>query len=147
MNLTQHFTLDEFTRSEKAARFGIDNTPPAQVIEELKRSAMLMEDARRHLNNPIFITSGYRCSAVNKLVGSKPTSKHVQGLAVDFVCPAYGNPLRVCESIRDSDLHFGKLILEFFNPATGDGWVHIEVGTERKILTINSFGTFAGLHP
>ena len=146
MNLTQHFQLGEFVASETAARHGIDNTPPQAVVEELKRTAGLLEQVRTVLNQSIHVTSGYRCSELNKLIGSKPTSKHVQGLAADFKCPAYGDPLRVCEAIKSSDIQFGKLILEFYNPQ-GDGWVHIEVGTERKILTINRHGTYAGLHP
>lgn len=147
MNLTQHFTLEEFTASDTAARSGIINDPPQPIIEELKRAAALMELVRTLLNAPIQITSGYRCSALNKLVGSRTTSKHVQGLACDFKAPAYGDPLAVCKAVGRSDIPFGKLILEFYNPATGNGWTHIEVGAERKVLTINQHGTFAGLHP
>ena len=146
MILTQHFQLSEFTASETAARHGIDNRPTPAIIEELKRTAGLMEQVRTLLNNPIQITSGYRCSALNKLIGSKPTSAHVSGLAADFKCPAYGDPLKICQAIKDSDIVFGKLILEFYTPH-GDGWVHIQVGTDRKTLSINSHGTFAGLHP
>lgn len=146
MNLSQHFTLGEFTASDTAQRHGIDNTPAPQVIEELKRTAALMEQVRTTLNCPIIITSGYRCSAVNKLIGSNPTSKHVQGLACDFKVPAYGDPLAVCKAIERSGITFGKLILEYYTP-DGGGWTHIQVGTERKVLTINQHGTFAGLHP
>lgn len=147
MMLTQHFTLEEFTASEMAARNGIQNVPPQPLVAELRRTAGLMEQVRSKLCVPVYVTSGYRCSALNKLVGSKPTSKHVQGLACDFKAPAYGDPLAVCAAIERSEIPFGKLILEFYDPATGDGWTHIEVGTERKVLTINKHGTFAGLHP
>lgn len=144
--LSPHFTLAEFTASDTAQRHGIDNTPSRQIIEELKRTASLMEQVRTILNCPIIITSGYRCSALNKLIGSKkPTSKHVQGLACDFKASAYGDPLKVCQAIDRSSIVFGKLILEFYTP-DGGGWTHIQVGTERKTLSINSHGTFAGLH-
>lgn len=146
MILTQHFTLGEFTASETAARHGILNVPQPPVIEELKRTAALMEKVRDLLCSPIHVTSGYRCSALNKLIGSKATSKHVKGLACDFCAPAYGDPLSVCKAIQSSAIVFGKLILEFYNPDTSNGWVHIEVGTERKVLTINGQGTFSGLH-
>lgn len=146
MNLSQHFTLEEFMASELAARHGIDNTPSSQAIEELKRTAILMEQIRTLLCVPIYITSGFRCSTLNKLVGSKPSSKHVQGLAGDFQAPSFGDPLKICQAIKDSGMVFGKLILEFYDPATGNGWVHIEVGTDKKVLTINPHGTFAGLH-
>lgn len=143
--LSPHFTLIEFTASATASYHKIDNTPSRQTIEELKRTAMLMEQVRTILNYPITITSGYRCSALNKLIGSNPTSKHVQGLACDFKASGYGDPLKVCQAIERSNITFGKLILEYYTP-DGGGWVHIQVGTERKILTINNYGTFAGLH-
>jgi hypothetical protein len=143
--LSPHFTLAEFTASDTAQRHGIDNNPPLNVVDELKRTAALMEHVRTLLNIPITITSGYRCSALNKLVGSKPASLHVQGLACDFKVPMYGDPLKVCQAIERSGIVFGKLILEFYTP-DGGGWTHIQVGTERKILSINSHGTFAGLH-
>lgn len=146
MKLSQHFTLGEFTASDTAQRHGIDNTPSPQIIEELKRTAALMEQVRTVINCPIIPTSVYRCSAVNRLVGSKPTSKHVQGLACDFKAPAYGDPLAICQAIERSGIVFGKLILEYYTP-DGNGWVHIQVGTERKVLTTNQHGNFAGLHP
>lgn len=147
MNLSQHFTLQEFVRSDKAARKGIDNTPPESVIKELERTAEVMESVRSLLGHPILITSGYRCSALNKEVGSKPSSLHVQGLACDFVCPDYGSPIEVCKAIQASQIEFDKCILEFYNPATGDGWVHIQLGREnrRQMLTINNHGTFSGI--
>jgi|SRR3972149_4433512 len=137
--LTQHFTLVEFTASALAARNNIDNTPPPQIVDELKRTAELMEQIRTLLNFPITITSGYRCSAVNKLLGSKATSKHVQGLACDFRCPQFGTPMQICEAIMASTIEFDRVILEF------GSWVHIQVGTGRKSFTINSQGTFAGI--
>lgn len=145
MHLSQHFTLGEFTASGIAARQGIDNTPSRAVVAELKRTAVLMEQVRALLSAPITVTSGYRCGALNKLVGSKPTSKHTQGLACDFKAPGYGDPLSVCKAIEHSDIPFGKLILEFYTP-DGGGWAHIEVGSSRKVFTINRQGTFAGLH-
>lgn len=40
---------------------------------------------RAYYGKPITIHSGYRCKAYNdSLIGSSPTSKHIQGLAVDF---------------------------------------------------------------
>lgn len=147
MNCSQHFTLEEFVRSDKAARKGIDNTPPDSVIKELERVAEVMESVRSLLGHPIIITSGYRCSALNKEVGSKPSSLHVQGLACDFICPDYGSPIEICKAIQASQIEFDKCILEFYNPTTGDGWVHIQLGREnrRQMLTINNHGTFSGI--
>ena len=148
MNLSTHFTLEQMIRSTIAARRGIDNFPPPQIINELKKICERLEDVRKLLQYPIYITSGYRCSTLNKIVSKNPRSKHVDGLAADFTCPDFGNPKQIVEKIRDSNIIFDRCILEFYNPNTGDGWVHIDVGTESRkmILTINSFGTFNGIY-
>jgi hypothetical protein len=148
IRLSEHFNLNEFVASEIAARKGIDNSPPQEIIENLKRVAGLMEQVRIILCQPIYITSGYRCSALNKLVGSKPSSKHVQGLACDFKSPSFGDPLRIAEKLAKSDLNFDQLILEFYTP-DGQGWVHLGLAASnrKQVLTINSHGTYAGLHP
>lgn len=36
MNLSPHFSLSEFTRSQTASRLGIDNTAPEHVKKRLK---------------------------------------------------------------------------------------------------------------
>ena len=36
MKLSKHFDLSEFTRSESAKREGVDNTPTAEHLENLK---------------------------------------------------------------------------------------------------------------
>ena len=35
MQLTKHFSLKEFTKSQTAERMGIDNTPPQDIIPKL----------------------------------------------------------------------------------------------------------------
>ena len=147
MNLSEHFTLAEFTASDTAARRGIDNTPSAQIIGSLTILAAKMEEVRVLLGYPVSISSAFRCSALTKISGSKPTSKHVQGQAADFRCDGYGSLLDVIQAIRKSGIVYDQLILEFFNPTTGGGWVHIGMGAEnrKQLLTINSSGTFAGV--
>ena len=142
-NLTSHFTLEEFIASEYAARNNIDNTPPEQIRENLRRTAMVMEDVRSALGSKsIYITSGYRCSKLNKAVGSKPTSAHVNGLACDFKCPSYGTPKEIIEALQCTNIPYDQLIMEF------NSWVHIGLASNprKQILTINEHGTYAGLH-
>ena len=139
MNISEHFTYEELTRSFEGARKGMDNTPPSNVMPNLKLCAEMMETVRSLLDKPIQIHSCYRSPAINKLVGGKPTSQHLQALAVDFVCPAFGSPFEVASSIIISDIKFGKLIFEY------NSWVHLQPGTERKVFTINEHGTFSGV--
>lgn len=147
MKLTDHFTLEEFTASDTAARLGIDNSPSEPEIENLRRTAELLEKVRSIFGLPLIISSGYRCSKLNKAVGSSPKSHHVQGRAADF--RVYGKtPLEVCEAIQRAKLVYDQCILEFYDPNTGDGWTHISWAAIPRIqnLTINRHGTFAGFH-
>ena len=135
--------MEEFIASEYAARNNIDNTPPEQIRENLRRTAMVMEDVRSALGSKsIYITSGYRCSKLNKAVGSKPTSAHVNGLACDFKCPSYGTPKEIIEALQCTNIPYDQLIMEF------NSWVHIGLASNprKQILTVNEHGTYAGLH-
>ena len=142
MNLSEHFTLSELTASDWAARNGVDNTPPAPILENLKHTAEVMENIRSYLGFTVHVNSGYRSGKVNAAVGGKPTSLHCQGLAVDFTCKDFGTPFQICEAIEASGIGYDKLIYEF------GSWVHIQFGKEnrRQNFTINSHGTHIGFH-
>ena len=136
-----NFTVDELTFSETATRKDIDNTPSDEVLDNLLITAWSMENVRELLNNnPILISSGYRCLALNELLGSKPTSAHIRGLAVDFTCPQFGDPDDIVDAIFRSDILYDQIILEF------DKWVHIAFpengkSARKKALIINKKGT------
>jgi zinc D-Ala-D-Ala carboxypeptidase len=135
MNLTDHFTLEEFTVSNTAARMGIDNTPnSARVRGNLTRTAQLMERIREALGQPIIVTSGYRSPALNRAVGGVATSAHTEGLACDFICPAFGTPLDVCRGLEPyvEALGIDQLIYEHT-------WVHVgllEAAPRHQVLTL-----------
>lgn len=88
MKLSEHFTLEEFTTSDYAARNGIDNTPNELIINNLKMLCeYTLEPLREIVKKPIRITSGYRCFDLNKAIGGSDTSQHVEGKAADIVVP------------------------------------------------------------
>lgn len=121
MKLSAHFDLAEFTVSQEAARRGIANEPSIAALAELQKTAELMERVRARLEKPIFITSGFRCQALNDVLpGSSRTSAHMWGGAADFICPGYGSPLDVCRELQHykEALNFDQLIWELT-------WVHI----------------------
>lgn len=66
MNLSTHFTLDEFTASDTAQRLSINNDLPIELLSSAIESAGMMERIRGHLGMlagkpiPIIVTSGYR---------------------------------------------------------------------------------------
>jgi zinc D-Ala-D-Ala carboxypeptidase len=145
MKLTENFNLAEFTVSETAARHKLDNTPPSHILPILNMTARKMEEVRMALgNHPIIITSGYRSPTVNAAVGSRPTSAHIQGYAVDFICPKFGTPKQIVEKLIKSHVAYDQVIEEF-PTAAGGGWVHISFAPQyrRMALTIDDKGTRA----
>src|SRR5437867_10669758 len=114
MMLSKHFSLEELTASEVAARAGIDNTPPAEAIRNLVRLAEGLELVRAALgNNAVHVTSGYRSPRLNQMVGGSRHSMHMQGLAADILCPVFGPPLEVCCAIARSSVSADQVIYEF----------------------------------
>jgi hypothetical protein len=119
-NLSEHFTLDEFTLSQTAARLGLDNSPDAEALKNLKRLAESLEEVRSALGNvPILISSGYRSPTVNKAVGGAANSAHMSGLAVDFTAPQFGSVLATAKAIAKSGIEFDQVIFEYGR------WVHL----------------------
>lgn len=137
MNLTPNFTLEELTRTDHRE---FDNTPPAEVIANLRRMALLMEEVRKTLAQPILVTSGYRSKQVNDAVGSKDTSQHRLGCAVDFRCAGL-TPDQIVRMIRASKIPFDQLIREF------DSWTHVSIPSvagaapRGQVLIIDRKGT------
>ncbi len=149
MKLSEHFTLRELTRSDTATRRGIDNTPNEDEIENLKLVAEnILEPVRKHFGFPFSPNSGFRCLELNRAIGSKDTSQHIRGQAVDIELPGIDN-FDLAVWIRDNVPSYDQLILEFHVP--GDptsGWVHCSFkATDNRLaqLTIGPGGTFSGL--
>ena len=137
-NFSKYFSLRELTFSKIAEVHGIDNTPTPDILETLKYTAQQLDKVRELLNKPVNISSGYRCLQVNRRLGSKDTSQHLKAEAVDFKCELFGSPKKVFDKIRESDIQFDQLILEF------NSWVHISFvkeGGRRECLVIDRFGT------
>ena len=139
--LTEHFSYAEMTVSGWASSRGIDNTPSDKEYANLLVAAKGMENVRSILGDkPIRINSAYRNPTVNKGVGGSKTSDHMNGYAVDFVCPKFGTPFEICKEIARSGLKFDQLIME-------NTWVHISFSPKdrNQILTKTSTGFRIGL--
>ena len=125
MNLSPHFTLEEMTRSEYAARRGWANDPEDKQLANLKRTCALLEKVREVAERPITVTSGYRSPNVNSAIGGRPNSQHCEGCAADI--RAVGLTVDdLMLLISGSDIKYDQLIREF------DSWVHISVPTDPK---------------
>ena len=85
MKLTEHFTLEELTRSDYASEHGLSNTASEYVEKNLMMlCALILEPLRIALNRAVIINSGYRSKEVNAGVGGVPSSHHLLGLAADI---------------------------------------------------------------
>ena len=141
MQLSKHFTLSEMTRSMTAQRKGIDNTPgPAEIKNLGDLCYEILEPLRAHFGLPVTITSGYRSEALCEAIGSKKTSQHAKGQAVDLEINSVPN-IKTAYWLQNN-VDFDQLIMEFYDkddPA--GGWIHIsyhEAGSNRKqVLTFD----------
>ncbi len=137
--LSEHFTYYELARSETAARKGLDNTPPENLIPKLRHLCEhLLEPIRQHYGKPFRPNSGYRSIELNKEIGGSPTSQHCLAEAVDIEIPGVSN-YDLSVWIRDN-LEFDKLILECYDPGIpNSGWVHVSLkkeGDENRRVTL-----------
>lgn len=142
MKLSSHFTLAEALYSKTALKLGINNTASPAELEVMQKAAIGMERVRALLGNlPITVSSWLRCHALNLAVGSKESSQHRKGEAIDFNCFSFGSPLEICTLLAaNADLiRFDQLILE-------NGWVHISFAVvsrkhpRKQVLTITPDG-------
>ena len=131
--LSPNFSLDELTCSQTASRRGLDNTPPPQVLDNLKSTALRMEAVRALLGHPILVSSGYRSAAVNAAVGGVANSAHCQGWAVDFICPAFGEPFAICQAVAASKIEFDQCVQE-------GTWVHISFAPSMRRQCLTKVG-------
>ena len=111
MKLTKHFTLEEFTRSSTAKARGIDNTVPEKLIPALRNLCeRVLEPLREQVREPVIISSGYRCPALNKAVGGSDTSQHMKGEACDIYVEDVEKLRKWFAILMDGD--FDQLIFE-----------------------------------
>lgn len=126
MKLTEHFTLEELTRSATADRHSIDNAPTEDIEKNLVEVALLLEKIRQRYNKPIIVTSGYRCKKLNEIVKGSKTSQHVKGQAADIRTISDTREdnkelfMTIMGMIIQKDIEVGQLIDEY-----NYNWIHV----------------------
>jgi zinc D-Ala-D-Ala carboxypeptidase len=138
MQLSEHFSLHELLASQTATRKGITEQfdPSEQVIENLQYLCINLLEKLRALNNnqPLFISSGYRCPRLNRAVGGVKKSQHLLGRAADIDFGTKAKNAEFFNRIKDSDLVFDQLLNEY-----DFAWVHISLKKEenrKQVLSI-----------
>lgn len=125
--LSPNFTLMQMTRSETATKEGINNTPSATEIANLKALCEnVLEKVKDHFQASVVISSGFRNAKVNAAVGGSKTSQHMTGQAADFTVT--GKTLEeVFNWIAfESNLEFDQVLYEFGR------WIHVSYTTGKN---------------
>jgi len=147
MQLSKHFKLIEFTKSMTAIRKGISNEAGSGEIKNLTDLCYgILEPVRAKFEKPVIITSGYRSEELCEAIGSKKTSQHAKGQAVDFEIAGVSN-LAVSLWLSNN-CDFDQLILEFWTGEANSGWIHASFseGSNRKqVLTFDGKSYTNGL--
>ena len=117
--LSPHFTLGELVRTSHRT---IDNTPTLEVIEHLTELCERFLEPVREQFGPLWITSGYRCDALNTIIRGSYTSAHVHGRAADFVPMWEVKTVDIVDWIDGSVLPFDQVIDEY---SSTSNWVHL----------------------
>lgn len=139
MQLTDHFSLEELTFSEKAARLGLDNSPDKPEVDNLVLLCrFILEPLRSAFGRPVVVTSGFRAPVVNKAVGGASTSHHLSGRAADIRVTGV-RPIEVCRMVAKLALPYEQCILEF------GSWCHVSIPLfnsppKRELLTAKKDG-------
>jgi uncharacterized protein YcbK (DUF882 family) len=136
--VTPNFSLAELTHTDHRE---FDNTPNEAELKNIQRLAEFLEQVKTVLGGkPIMVNSAFRSKQVNDAVGSKDTSQHRLGCAVDIRVPAM-TPDEVVKAIIASDLGYDQVIREF------DRWTHISIpniagaAPRKSKLIIDKAGT------
>ena len=147
MRLSANFTLDELTNTNKSDELRAINRETAlngqETLKNLTALAQkILQPIRDFYKQPVVISSGYRCKALNVAVGGSQTSQHSYGEAADIQIDGISAD-DIFEDIRSGDVvdlsYVGQVILEKIG---GKEWVHISLKTERyKAILIEKYGS------
>ena len=117
----KYFTIKELVNSATAKQKGIDNTPNSEIKKNLEQLVdNILDPLREKYGKPIIVTGGYRCPALNALVGGSKTSQHMLGLAADITVGTPAKNKELFELIQKLNLPFDQLIDE-----KSFTWIHI----------------------
>jgi len=130
---TLNFSISELIYSQIAIKNNINNMPDINSLDNLLLLIYhCLQPLRNVLNEPIIITSGYRCKKVNKICKGKANSQHLEGKAVDFIVKSK-KPNEIIKIIEKNNIPFDQLINE------KNEWVHISYNknkNRKQILNI-----------
>lgn len=135
--ISKHITWEEATKSATAEKKEIANVPSEVEIVAMKKLAKeIFEPLREWAGEPIRVNSFYRSAELCEAIGSKATSQHTKGEAIDIDAMGKKTNADLFNYIKDN-LNFDQLIWEYGDDENPD-WVHISYvgvnGNRNRIL-------------
>ena len=129
MKLSENFSYEEMIASTTASNRKIDNTPNREQLENLGVLCReILQPLREKYGRPITVTSGFRSSALNKVVGGVSTSQHLKGEAADIICANNKELWNIAvRLVKEGKIIVGQLINE-----KNLSWIHISLPTKTK---------------
>jgi len=122
-NISKHISYKEATENSR----NIKNIPNDIQLKSMKDLAeAVFEPLREAFGVPLYITSFFRSSALNKAVGGSNTSQHMTGCAMDIDGDLSNvDNMKIGKWIKDN-LEFDQLIYEKYNKKTNKcNWIHV----------------------
>lgn len=122
----KYFTIAELCRSGEASMRGINNDPGSVIAARImKLINNALDPIRESWGSAIKVTSGYRCSMLNKMVKGSPTSAHITGYAADLV-PVNGKMAAFQRKVLEwaARNKFDQIILEYPKDYVSS-WIHV----------------------
>lgn len=120
---SEFFTLAELMKSSTADKHHIDNTPPTEVIKNLQYGVdMVLDPLRRLYGKPIIVTSGFRCSKLNTLVGGVSNSWHTKGNAADIHVASLTEATELFKLLKE----LPSVDTVLFEHSSSAQWLHVQ---------------------
>lgn len=123
-----NFKISELIYSETAVKNNINNMPDINSLDNMfELICYCLQPIRDKIKKPMIITSGYRNTEVNNLVGGAKNSQHKKGQAVDFIIKGM-TVVEIVNFIKNNGFEYDQLINEY------NKWCHISFnkGKNRK---------------
>lgn len=130
----KYFTIRELTKSATAIRRGINNTPTKTVENALTALVdNVLDPLREKYGAPIPVSSGYRCVALNRVIGGAINSQHTKGEAADItsLSDSRDDNMKLLRTLLNSGIVFDQVIAEDIDSKGRPNWIHVSYTKSR----------------
>ena len=129
--ISKHISDHEGVYSTTAIRRGLDNTPDAEQLLNMKLLAKkVFEPLREWVGGPIRINSFFRGPELNTAIGGSSKSQHCKGQAMDIDDGGCNKTNAEMYKFIKDKLEFDQMIWEFGDDDNPD-WVHVSYVSEE----------------